>query len=156
MDRSTYENGYRVRVYRTGTFPATLINTFDRTQYLASVVVTGSPFEIWSGPLAMAFGAEWRRDEASFAADDILFTGDAMGLGPRSAVLGTESVYELYAEALLPLIDGWRDQYLGLELGGRYSNYRNAGSVWTYKAGLEWQPIDALRFRTMIQRAVRS
>jgi outer membrane receptor protein involved in Fe transport len=133
-----------------------LINTFNRTQYLASVVVTGAPFDIWSGPLDMAFGAEWRRDEASFAADDILFTGDAMGLAPRSAVLGTESVYELYAEALLPLIDGWRDQYLGLELGGRFSNYRNAGSVWTYKAGLEWQPLDALRLRTMIQRAVRA
>jgi outer membrane receptor protein involved in Fe transport len=133
-----------------------LINTFSRTQYLASVVVTGSPFEIWSGPVGMAFGAEWRQDDASFAADDVLFTGDAMGLSPRSAVLGTESVYELYTEALLPLIDGWRDQYLGLELGARFSDYKNAGSVWTWKAGFDWQPIEALRFRTMIQRAVRA
>jgi len=133
-----------------------LINTFDRTQYLASVVVTGAPFDIWSGPLDMAFGAEWRRDEASFYADDILFTGDAMGLFPSSAVLGTESVYELYTEALVPLLDGWHDQQLGLELGARYSDYRNAGSVWTWKAGLDWQPIEALRFRTMLQRAVRA
>ncbi|HKX56259.1 MAG TPA: TonB-dependent receptor, partial [Xanthomonadales bacterium] len=132
-------------------------NDTHRKQSLASVVVTGSPFDIWSGPVNMAFGAEWRQDKASFKADDALFEGDTLGYVGDSPVSGTESVYELYTEALLPLIDDRATgNYLGLELGGRFSEYENAGAVWTYKLGLEWQPIDALRFRTMFQHAVRA
>jgi iron complex outermembrane receptor protein len=132
-------------------------NDTHRKQSLASVVVTGSPFDIWTGPVNMAFGAEWRQDKASFKADDALFEGDTLGYVGDSPVSGTESVYELYTEALLPLIDDRATgNYLGLELGGRYSDYKNAGPVWTWKAGLEWQPMDALRFRTMFQHAVRA
>ena len=127
-----------------------LASLTERTQALVSVVVTGSPFDIWSGPLDMAFGAEWRRDKGLFRDDDAL-QGDGI-----AGVDGTESVLELYAEALVPIIDNESGQYLGLELGARWSDYRNAGSVWTYKAGLEWQPVDSLRFRTMYQHAVRS
>jgi outer membrane receptor protein involved in Fe transport len=132
-------------------------NLTDRTQTLASVVVSGSPFDIWSGPLDMAFGAEWRRDKGHFKADDVLFSGDVLGFSAKAPVDGSESVYELYAEALAPLIDDQATgHYLGLELGARFSDYDNAGSVWTYKAGFEWQPVDALRFRTMFQHSVRA
>jgi iron complex outermembrane receptor protein len=132
-------------------------NLTDRTQKLASVVVTGAPFDIWSGPLDMAFGAEWRSDKGYFKADDVLFTGDTMGFRGSSPVEGTESVYEIYTEALVPIIDGQDSgQYLGLELGIRFSDYRNAGSVWTYKAGFQWQAIDSLRVRAMYQHSVRA
>ena len=128
-----------------------------RKQTLASVVVTGAPFNIWSGPVNMAFGAEWRQDKADFKADDALFDGDTIGYIGDSPVTGTERVFELYTEALLPLIDNHGSgHYLGLELGGRYSSYKNAGTVWTYKIGLEWQPVESLRFRTMFQHAVRA
>ena len=74
-----------------------------------------------------------------------------------SSVNGKESVYELYAEAVFPLIDSTdSDHYLGLELGARYSDYKHAGGVWTYKAGFEWRPIESLRFRAMFQHAVRA
>ncbi len=132
-------------------------NTTDRKQTLASVVVTGAPFKIWTGPVNMAFGAEWRNDDGSFHADESLFSGDTLGYGGASSVNGSESVYELYAEALLPLIDSTNSmQYLGLELGARYSDYKNAGKVETYKVGLEWRPIESLRFRAMFQHAVRA
>jgi outer membrane receptor protein involved in Fe transport len=122
----------------------------ERTQALASVVVTGSPFDIWSGPLDMAFGAEWRRDKGQFVADEALTNQGAAGVD------GAESVYELYTEALVLILDDASGHYLGLELGVRWSDYKNAGSVWTYKAGLEWQPTDSLRFRAMYQHAVRA
>jgi iron complex outermembrane receptor protein len=132
-------------------------NDTSRKQSLASVVLTGSPFDIWSGPLNMAFGAEWRQDKGNFTADEALFSGDTMGYRGDSPVSGTESVYELYTEALVPLIDNHNTgHYLGLELGVRYSDYKNAGPAWTYKAGLEWQPISSLRFRTMFQHSVRA
>jgi outer membrane receptor protein involved in Fe transport len=132
-------------------------NLSDRTQTLASMVVTGAPFNIWSGPLDMAFGAEWRSDKGHFKADDVLFTGDTMGFRGFAPIDGKESVFELYSEALVPLIDDADSgNYLGLDLGLRFSDYDNAGSVWTYKAGLEWRPTDSLRFRAMYQHSVRA
>ncbi|MCH7637637.1 MAG: TonB-dependent receptor, partial [Proteobacteria bacterium] len=132
-------------------------NDTERVQKLASVVVTGTPLDIWAGPLDIAFGLEWRSDDASFKADDVLFTGDALGFRGDAPVEGTEKVAEIYTEAIIPLAQdaSWAD-YLGLELGARYSEYDNAGGVWTYKAGGEWQPFGSLRFRGMHQRSVRA
>ena len=132
-------------------------NQTDRKQTLASLLVTGAPFDIWAGPVDMAFGAEWRSDKGRFRADDVLYTGDTMGFRGTAPVDGTESVFEVYTEALLPIIDSQDSvHYLGLELGVRFSDYKNAGSVWTYKVGFEWQPIETLRFRSMYQRSVRA
>jgi len=132
-------------------------NITKRKQTLAALVITGAPFDIWAGPVNMAFGAEWRKDDGSFLADESLFSGDTIGWRGASSVNGSETVTELYAEAVVPLIDGANSgQYLGLELGGRYSDYKLAGGVWTYKAGLEWRPIETLRFRAMFQHAVRA
>ena len=132
-------------------------NDTERVQTLASVVVTGTPLDTWAGPLDMAFGLEWRSDDASFKADDVLFTGDTLGFRGDAPVEGTENVAEIYTEAIIPLAQNasWAD-YLGLELGARYSEYDNAGGVWTYKAGGEWQPFGSLRFRGMHQRSVRA
>jgi len=134
-----------------------IINTTKRKQLLAAAVVTGEPFSTWAGPVGMAFGAEWRSDEAFFQADDLLFTDDVLGYSAKSSIKGTESVWELYTEAVVPLFDGGSDgQYLGLELGGRYSSYDNAGSTDTWKAGFDWRVNPSIRFRAMLQQSVRA
>lgn len=132
-------------------------NDTERNQAVASIVMTGSPLEGWAGDVDTAIGLEWRSDKAHYKADDKLFTGDALGYTGDAAVAGTERVLEIYGEARVPLArDAALAQYLGLELGVRYSRYGLAGGVWTYKAGGEWQPVDALRFRAMHQRSVRA
>lgn len=132
-------------------------NDTSRIQQVAAVVVTGTPFESWAGPVDTAFGLEWRSDEASFEADEVLFTGDTLGFAGRSPVEGTESVFEAYGEALLPLLSqATIADYLGLEIGARYSEYQLAGGVWTWKAGGEWQPVEGVRFRAMRQKSVRA
>lgn len=134
-----------------------VLNVTSRSQSLASVVLTGSPFDIWSGPFEMAFGVEWRSDEAHFSADDLVFTGDAIGLRGEAPIDGTESVYEFYSEAIFTVLESHAsDQRLELELGGRWSDYDRAGTVTTWKAGLNWQLTEALRFRAMAQHAVRA
>lgn len=132
-------------------------NDTQRTQTLASVYVTGSPLDTWAGPFDMAVGIEWRNDDASFKADDVLSSGDTLGFRGDAPVEGEESVVEVYTEAIIPLAQNaaWAD-YLGLEVGARYSEYDNAGGVWTYKAGAAWQPFQGLRFRSMQQRSVRA
>ncbi len=136
---------------------ADFANVTERTQKLASVFVTGSPFDTWAGSLDMAVGVEWRSDDTYFKADDALFTGDALGYNGQSPVNGIEDLFEIYTEAVIPLASD-RDwaQYLGLEIGGRYSEHKNAGGVWTYKIGGEWQSFEGLRFRAMYQRSVRA
>lgn len=132
-------------------------NIGDREFKVASVVVTGSPLDGWAGPIDVALGAEWRRDEGTFIADDILFTGDSLGYSGAAPIVGKETVTEVFGEVLIPLaVDrSWAD-YLALEIGGRYSDYDLAGGVNTYKIGGEWQPLNGLRFRVMHQRSVRA
>jgi outer membrane receptor protein involved in Fe transport len=80
-----------------------------------------------------------------------------LGFRGAAPVDGTESVFELYSEALVPIIDSQvTSHYLGAELGVRYSSYDHADSVWTWKAGLDWRPKDWLGFRAMFQHAVRA
>ena len=134
-----------------------IVNESTRRQTSVSGFIRGEPFDSWAGGVQVALGAEWRRDEGTFEADDILFTGDTLGYRADASVNGQEDVAEIYAEALVPLADGARfAEYLGLEVGGRYSEYDFAGSVESWKVGLEWLPIGNLRFRGMVQRSVRA
>ena len=134
-----------------------LASPIEREQQSFSAFLRGDLFATWAGPIQVALGVEWRQDEGSFEADELIFGGDILGYSADAPVDGTERVSEIYMEAILPLAQDapWAD-YLGLEVGGRYSEYKNAGSVDSWKAGLEWQPNESLRFRTMAQRSVRA
>lgn len=128
-------------------------NDTERTQMLASVVIQGTPLETWAGALDTAFGIEWRSDDASFEADDVLFTGDTLGYRGDAPVDGRESVIELYAEALVPLA---RDQtwaeYFDLELGARYSVLAipKIGSKHYLDLGLAYTIGDSITARAVI------
>ena len=134
-----------------------LTNKSSREQKLASAYINGTPFNSWAGEIETAFGIEWREDSGEFTADEALFTGDSLGYRGDSAVDGTESVFEVFGEALIPILqDAAFAEYLALEVGARYSEYRHAGSVNTYKYGGEWLPVEGVRFRAMYQRSVRA
>ena len=135
----------------------TLKNRTSREQKLVSGYIRGAPLSTWAGDVDIAIGAEWRSDEGFFAADDALFAGDALGFRGSAGVSGKQSVYEVYAEAVVPLATNTTfANYLGLELGARYSDYDNAGSVNTYKFGGEWEIVEGFRIRSMFQHSVRA
>ncbi len=132
-------------------------NVTSRTQKLVSAFVRGAPLDSWAGPINVAVGLEWRSDDGDFKADEALFSDDTLGFRPRASVQGSESVKEIYAEATIPLMEGHGfAEYLGLEIGGRYSDYDHAGGVETWKFGGEWVLPIPLRFRAMFQRSVRA
>lgn len=134
-----------------------LVNITEREQVLVSGYVRGDLFDTWAGTAQAAFGVEWREDDGSYTADDYLFSGDTLGYRGDSPVVGSESVFEIYTEMLLPLASETSfAEYLGLEIGGRYSDYEFAGGVTTWKAGLEWQVNSTLRLRGMAQHSVRA
>lgn len=134
-----------------------LKNPVSRTQKSISAFVRGELGATWAGPIRTAFGAEWRSDEGSFKADDLIFQGDILGYNGDAPVNGKETVSEFYAEAIFPLLEeAALAEHLSFEVGARYSDYKNAGGVESYKAGFEWLPNESIRFRSMYQRSVRA
>ncbi len=136
---------------------APYVSTVEREQSLVSAFIRGPVFELPAGEMAAALGIEWREDSGSLEADAALFSGDTLGFRASSNVVGEESVAEVYAETLVPVLSDLPfANYLGIEVGGRLSDYRNAGKLETWKLGIDWEPFDGLRIRSMLQRSARA
>lgn len=128
---------------------------FERST--ASLTMNGSVATLPAGPLGLAIGFEYREDSSSFRPDIAKKTGDIMGFNAAQPVDGKFDVSEIFIEALVPLLkDLPAVDSLSLELGVRYSDYSTVGEVTSYKAGLDWAPIDSLHVRGMYQRSVRA
>ena len=120
-----------------------------------------SPFA--EDTVGVAFGAEWRKEQLATQPDLSYINGDGAGQGgPTLPIDGAYSVRDVFAEAVIPLIQDkpfFND--LSAELGFRNSSYKVQGgsgsnSENTYKLGLTWSPAEMLKFRGSINRAVRS
>jgi iron complex outermembrane receptor protein len=108
--------------------------------------------------LVINVGAEYRDEKTVFNVDEEFRSGDLAGQGGATLpVHGRFDVSEAFMEARLPLVEGKTGiQTLSVEAGYRYSDYSTNFSTDTYKAGLDWAPIDMLRFRASYQHAVRA
>lgn len=133
------------------------------TQQVVTASLSGGLGEAITSPFAtsevsVAIGLEYRRDDFRFSPDDLTKVGGAMGQGGTSpAQTGTSSVNEAFGEMFIPLVeDAPFAQSLTAEVGARYTRSTSAGNFWSYKAGADWVPVDGLRFRAMLQRAVRA
>ncbi len=114
-----------------------------------------------STPVAVAFGLEYRRERGVNTPDECLKLAPASCLGGAGGnvlpISGGYDTYEAFAEAIVPIVEDKPGfELLSIELGYRYSDYDPTGQTRTWKYGLEWAPIDSLRFRAMQQRAVRA
>jgi outer membrane receptor protein involved in Fe transport len=108
--------------------------------------------------LAVAFGAEYRSEDSELRTDSPFQTNDLAGQGAATLdTIGSFNVWELFAEARLPIVqDKPFAQTLSVEAGYRYSDYNLGFDTDTYKFGLDWAPVQSLRLRGSYQRAVRS
>jgi len=128
----------------------------------ASASVSGElpqlKFAAADAPVSMALGIDWNEYTANFRPDDLTQFGGAMGQGGTAPPLaGHVDSKEAFVEAYVPLASGKPGiQNLALELGYRYADTNLAGTFGTWKAGLEWQPVNDIRVRAMAQRAVRA
>ncbi|MEM7766533.1 MAG: TonB-dependent receptor [Pseudomonadota bacterium] len=137
----------------------------ETTQDILSASISG-PWEALkspaaANPTALAFGMEYREEGAVLTPDDCLRVQPSSCQGGAGGfiapITGTYDVYEVFGEAITPLVEdrpGFEN--LSLELGYRYSDYSSIGGGETWKAGLNWQVTDAFRFRVMQQKAVRA
>lgn len=136
-------------------------------QRVASGALTGKLGEYgmktpWSDQgLGVAFGVEARRDSVQFNTDQSFQSGDLTGQGaPTLPVSGFIKSKDVFAEAQLPIITDGVVKDLTINSGYRYSDYDTSGgssfSTNTYKFGMEFAPIQDVRFRASYNRAVRA
>lgn len=105
-----------------------------------------------------AFGAEYRRDALDLTPDVSFETGDGAGQGgPTRGLNGANQVYDVFAEAQIPLLEGlaFADS-ASIDLAYRHSEYELGGGTDSWKVGADWAPVPSVRFRASAQRAVRA
>mgnify|MGYP000173942258 FL=1 len=123
---------------------------------VVSANVTGTLFDLPAGPLQMAGGVEYREETSSHQFDP-LYNTKQNGFVQQRDIEGSIDTSEVYAEFNVPLLAGITGiQDLSLRAAGRYSDYSTLGGFPAYNFGLEWAPIDDLRFRAVYARAVRA
>ncbi|HEY4077414.1 MAG TPA: TonB-dependent receptor, partial [Rhizomicrobium sp.] len=110
---------------------------------------SGTLPEEWSlgaGPIAAAFGAEYRQEGARVGADA---NAQAVGwaVGNFSAFSGHYSVAEGFGEVTVPLLKDNIVQSLDFNSAGRITSYSTSGMVETWKMGLTSQVNDDIRLR---------
>lgn len=134
----------------------------------------GETFHLGAGPISVAAGLEYRSESANQVVDPISATtpnfnnvrGGPAALNGRlggyrtnnpQAMAGSYNIKEGYVElgvpllADLPLIQG-----LDLNLAARHADYSTgADKVWTWKAGLNYELNDELRFRLTRSQDIR-
>ncbi|MDT8397791.1 MAG: TonB-dependent receptor [Pseudomonadales bacterium] len=142
-------------------------------QEFSEVVLSGDLFDNWyAGALSFSVGATYRHEKMSqveFPRDIAVlgppqnvpalgirgipggFTGGSPNLHQFSTLQtfgGSFDVWEIFGETFVPLyVSTTSSRRVGLSLAGRRSQYSRAGTVETWKAGLDAQLTESLRFR---------
>ena len=131
------------------------------TEFVQSASISGSSrrwFKLPGGPIGVALGVEHRTEENFFKADDLVSSGITFYNALPPFTPPTFEVKEVFGELRLPLL---RDKILAEELtlnaAGRYASYKGStGGVFAHNYGVDWAPVDSLRFRVGKARAVRA
>jgi outer membrane receptor protein involved in Fe transport len=149
-----------------------------QTQNVASFNITGEPFSSWAGPIAVATGLEYRKEEYSvhgdpygngarpespntpeYPADPLLTNpiGNHWFAGNFHYAKGEYDVKEGYLELNVPILDSDTLGDANVNLAARRTDYSTAGEVDTWKLGATWKTnISGLRFRAVSSKDVRA
>ncbi len=118
--------------------------------------ISGEPFEDWAGPVSVAFGMEHRSDSVHGVADPLSVLHQWYS-GNYLPLLGSVSVTEGYVETVVPIAKGLPFiESLDVNIAARETGYTSSGNVTTFKFGVEYQPIDDIRFRATRSRDIRA
>ncbi|MCG8441696.1 MAG: TonB-dependent receptor, partial [Caulobacterales bacterium] len=121
-----------------------------------SAWATGDLMDLWAGPVAVAFGYDYRKEESQTRWDPISTSGGGT-VTQQVNQDGKQDVHEVFGEMIVPLLrDAPFAHSLSVEGAVRLSDYSTVGSVTSFKAGGSWAPIEDVRFRGVFARANRA
>jgi iron complex outermembrane receptor protein len=108
-----------------------------------SAVVSGEVYKMPAGPMMLAVGVDFLKDEAEYNNNFTLIRQAASsGLELAEDSKGDRRDNAIYAELNMPLM-----KELELNLALRYDDYSDVGSTWNPKVALRWQPTQQVLVR---------
>lgn len=145
------------------------------TQDVADLSLRAQPFSTWAGPVSLAAGGQYRREQLNQATDSIgpsINNADLSVRGFPAAyqnqpggwlltnvfpIQGKYNLWEVFGEAAVPLARELPFLY-ALDVNGaiRYTHYSTSGGVVTWKGGAVWQPVEGIRLRGTASRDIRA
>ena len=124
-------------------------------QKVAAVSINGEPFSTWAGPVSIATGVEHREESTRAVSDPGEVTGQWF-ISSGVPFSGKFTVNEGFIETVVPLAKdtAWAKTF---ELNGavRATGYSTFGTTATWKIGVNYSPIDDLRFRGVRSKDIR-
>lgn len=133
-------------------------------QDVIEATLGGGLFQLPAGEVRFSLTGTHRENGYSYSPDSLLVpvsltstTNDVFATGSSRPTTGATNVSEVGMELLVPLLkDTTFAQSLNLSLGYRYSSYNITGGVSTFKAEVDWKPINSLLIRGGYERATRA
>lgn len=129
-------------------------NAYVNRTGLTSLAAKGSgELLAWQGgSLALALGAELRRESYESSPSTTIQSGDISGYGGNFLPVDRErNVKAVFAEANLPL-----GKTLEFNAAVRHDAYEGSGSATTPKASVRWQPMPEVLLRASVGRGFRA
>ena len=113
-------------------------------------LIAGDLFEMASGPVGFALGAEYRDEDYKDIYDDLQASGNITGSAGNSA-FGSRDQWAVYGELLFPILDN-----LEVSVAARYDDYSDFGSNFSPKISMRWEALDSLAFRASYGEGFRA
>ena len=134
--------------------------TIDSTveQLTITGYIAGDLFEMPAGPVASAFGFEWREDSQKIETGGGATEG-GISFNYVPEYSGEVTVAEVFGEAAFPLLrDVTAAKSLTAEVSVRLADYswESSGLMQSYKTGMVWEVIDGYAVRANWARAQRA
>lgn len=137
-------------------FSTVAVRHAEIDQAVFNATVNGLLFTLPAGTVDFAAGVESREETSNDQPDSLNQLGLTFG-NALQAESGRYNVSEVFGEVRLPLLNNvFLARDLSLDLAARFSDYSTIGNTFTYKAGLEWAPIESVRFRGTFSDADRA
>ncbi|MEZ0495062.1 TonB-dependent receptor domain-containing protein [Sphingomonas sp. IW22] len=123
---------------------------------VAGATVSGTLFDLPAGPVSVALGTEYRKDQYDFYPSPLDIANE-YGAVSQKPLSGAFDVVEFFGEARVPLLSDMPFvDTLAVEGAVRFSDYSSVGSVFTWKAGGEYAPVSWFRIRGAYNKAIRA
>ncbi|WP_231589349.1 TonB-dependent receptor [Chromobacterium sp. LK11] len=119
---------------------------------MADIKASREVLQLPAGMMAIAFGAEVRRESLSTIYNKAV-TRDALSTGQNKTedAAGSRNSYSLYGEADIPVLKN-----LDAQLAARYDHYSDSGSSFNPKVAVKYQPLPQLMFRSSASTGFRA
>jgi len=129
------------------------INARDKAESEFSIFDIKASGEIGTlagGPIGMATGFEYRREERAVTPQEEKTRGEIFGRGVAT-VTGSRNVTTLFAELALPVA-----KTVEVQLAARYDKYSDYGSSFTPKIAASWAASPTMKFRASYASGFRA